>query len=45
MRKEKPKVTEPQPRHVCSAEDYAARRPAFNRIARNPGTGVLFEQP
>jgi hypothetical protein len=32
-------------RHVCSPEQYAARRPAMQRIARHLRASMLVEQP
>ena len=31
-------------RHVCSADDYAARKPVMNRIAQHLRSGILYQQ-
>jgi transglutaminase-like putative cysteine protease len=32
-------------RHICSSNDYLARKPAMNRIAQHLRSSVLFQQP
>ncbi len=37
-------LTLSQTRHVCSADDYAARKPVMNRIAQHLRSGILYQQ-